>query len=253
MQYSSTNIIGDAGEHLVASRVINLFKFPCRLIGIDIGIDAEIEIIDDNYKSTGEFIRCQIKTTTSDTFYLYIDEEHMAYWNKMSMPVVVFLVHLENEKIYWHCIDEIGKYKKGKSGYVVNFDEADNLNAGNKDRFKEIVNIKLVRQIAKIYEEAFAIVDKDNKEFFDFEEPKYDVTTFEDFVYHSEQIQYSLSKAEKLIRRYKFLENVSDEYRDKLRAISQYLKRVDEEKKTILEDFGSDYFDHLKSENFNWD
>jgi hypothetical protein len=253
MQYSLTNIIGDAGEHLVAARVINFFKFPCRLIGIDIGIDAEIEIIDNNYKSTSEFIRCQIKTTTSDKFCLYIDEEHMTYWNKMSMPVVVFLVHLETDKIYWHCIDEIEKYKKGKTGYVVNFEETDVLIAANKVRFKEIASIKMVRQIRKFYEEAFTIVDRDNKDFFDFDEPKYDLTNFDHFVTNSVFIRHALGKAEKLINKHKFLENVRRDYSEKLGAVNKYLKRVDEEKKQILEDSGDDYFDHLKPENFNLD
>ena len=59
MKYSKTNIIGDAGEHLLVARIIKLFGYPCRLNSIDIGIDAEIELIDTNYKSTGKFINRQ--------------------------------------------------------------------------------------------------------------------------------------------------------------------------------------------------
>lgn len=87
MKYNVTNIIGDAGEHLVAARIIKFFGYPCRLTNIDIGIDAEIELIDSNYKSTGQFIKCQIKTTTSDKFHLYLDDRHIVYWNKLNVPV----------------------------------------------------------------------------------------------------------------------------------------------------------------------
>lgn len=137
MKYYLSNIIGDAGEHLFASRIIKLFHFPCRLINIDIGIDAEIEIIDDNFKSTGVFLKCQVKTTTSDKFYIYVEEGHLEYWNKINVPVIVFLVHLDTEKIYWHCIDDIEKYTKGKTDYVINFDKTDIL----KKRIKKDLKI----------------------------------------------------------------------------------------------------------------
>ena len=87
----------------------------------------EIEIIDDNFKSTGEFLKCQVKTTTSDKFYLYVEEKHIEYWNKINMPVIIFLVHLDTENIYWHCVDNIENYTKGKTDYVINFDKADIL------------------------------------------------------------------------------------------------------------------------------
>lgn len=253
MQYSLTNINGDAGEHLVAARIIKLFKFPCRLIGIDIGIDAEIEIIDNDYKSTGKFVRCQIKTTSSDRFYLYIKEEHIIYWNKMSMPVVVFLVHLETEKIYWHCVDEIEKYEKVESGYKVTFDEGAILVTENKERFKEIANVKLVREISSIYDELYAIVDRDNKEYLNLDEIIYDITTFETFVYNSEFIRYKLTKAQNLLYKHTFLEQVYTDYSNKLKEINQYLLRIDKEKQSILKDSGADYYDYLKSENFRWE
>ncbi len=100
MKYTYENIIGDAGEHLVAAKIIKLFGFPCRLISIDLGIDAEIEIINENAKSTGEFLKCQIKTTQTNNNFVYIQERHLIYWNSINIPVIVFLVHLRYQRYF---------------------------------------------------------------------------------------------------------------------------------------------------------
>jgi len=251
MKYEISNIIGDAGEHLVAAKIIKLFGYPCRLINIDIGIDAEIEIIDNNRKSTGQFIKCQIKTTTSNHDYIYIDGEHISYWNKINIPVVVFLVYIDNEKILWHCIENINNYEKLKSGYKINFDSKDILKKSNKKKFDEISISPLIEQITEIYDECLSLVIADNTDYLDNND--YDITTFEEFVYHSNKIKFDLKKAERLIRKFNVLDIVRIRYLKKLEIIKEYLYRIDEEKETILRDNGYDYFSHLDSKNFDWD
>ena len=251
MKYNLSNIIGDAGEHLFAARIIKLFSFPCRLINIDIGIDAEIEIIDDNFKSTGEFLKCQVKTTTSDKFYLYVEEKHIEYWNKINIPVIIFLVHLDTEKIYWHCVDNIEKYTKGKTDYVINFDKADILKKSNKEKFKDLAYFHLINQIKKIYDESYNIALEDTTQYLDTN--NYDLTTFEEFVYHANKIKYDLKKVKKLILKNKSLEKVRHDYYDKLEIIDDYLERIEEEKEQILIDYGYDFYDHVSSENWDWE
>jgi hypothetical protein len=250
MKYNLSNIIGDAGEHLFASRIIKLFGFPCRLINIDIGLDAEIEIIDDNYKSTGEFLKCQVKTTKSDKFYLYVEEKHIEYWNKINIPVIIFLVHIDTEKIYWHCVDSIDKYKKGKSEYVITFEKTDILKKSNKERFKDLAYYHIINEIKKIYEESYSIALDDTTQYLDTD--NYDITTFEEFVYHANKIQYDLKKVKRLMLKNKSLEKVAKEYSDQLDFIDEYLERIEEEKEGILIEFGSDYYDHLNNENWDW-
>ena len=250
MKYNVTNIIGDAGEHLVAARIIKFFGYPCRLTNIDIGIDAEIELIDSNYKSTGQFIKCQIKTTTSDKFHLYLDDRHIVYWNKLNVPVVIFLVHLQEENIYWHCVDNIQTYDKSDSGYKISFNANDILSKANKERFDEIALFQFKQQIRNIYEKAYTTVVYDNEQFL--ETNNYDVVTFEDFVLHSNRIKFDFKKVDNLFRKYASLNNLKTEYAQKLSTISTYLDRIEEEKEVILMDHGQGYFDHLGADRQLW-
>lgn len=250
MKYTPSNIIGDAGEHLLAAKVIKLFGFPCRLVNIDIGIDAEIEIIDRNYKSTGQFIRAQVKTTIKETFHLYLSEKHLNYWNTMQVPAVIFLVHLNSENIYWHCVDKTEKYLKSKSGLKIDFDAENILIAKNRAKFLEISQYQDQQILASIYQCAYEISCEDLELM---ESGVYDLTSFEEFVYNCNKILYDFNKADKLIRKQPGLEKIRNEFGSKIKDIKIYLARVEEEKHSILEDHGSDYFDHLKEDQWNWD
>lgn len=251
MKYSYTNIIGDAGEHLVAAKIIKLFGFPCRLMGIDIGIDAEIEIIDAEYKSTGQFLKCQIKTTLSKDFSICLQEKHILYWNSINIPIVVFLVHLTEEKIYWHCIKNIKEYEKSNSGVTVKFDTTNILKKSSKKTFIQLVHIKSFEEIRKIYEELYEIAHKDKVELLDTK--NYDYFTVEHFVRNLLKIEYDLSKVKKLQRRNKSLIKVDEEYLEKLDEINEYISEVQELRDNILENYGPDHYDYLKNANYDSD
>lgn len=246
MKYSNTNIIGDAGEHLLAARIIKLFGYPCRLNSIDIGIDAEIELIDRNFKSTGGFIKCQIKTTTdSSKMALYLEEKHLSYWNSMSIPVVIFLVHLHTEQIFWHCVDKIDTYEKSDSGYKIHFDSTQGLKSENKDRFDEIAIFPLIQRIKKIYETAYQTAVSDKAEFLDTR--NYDLTTFEFLAENYYNIKSNLNDAERLIFQNPVLSKIKIDFSEHLEVIRDYLKEVAEGIETIESDHGDDFFAHLKN------
>jgi len=250
MQYSKTNIIGDAGEHLLAAKIIKLFGFPCRLIGIDIGIDAEIEIIDKNYKSTGEFLKCQIKTTEKEDFHVYVKERHIRYWNSVNIPVIVFLVHLNTEQIYWHCIKDVEQYDKSGKSIRIGFDVGDILQESNKENFVDLVYFKSFEAIRKIYDEAYTIAHADTKNYL--KTGNYDYTTIEHFVGHLFKMEYEFQKVARLKRQNKVLDKIDIEYADKLKVIYKYIRKVTELKEQVEED-EPDCYEHLKSENFDWD
>ena len=251
MKYTLSNIIGDAGEHLVAAKIIKFFGFPCRLMAIDLGIDAEIEIINAENKSTGEFLKCQIKTTNSEEFSLYLQEKHVMYWNSINIPVIVFLVHLNKEKIYWHSIKNIEQYQRLTNGIKVDFNQNDILKKSSKKIFIDLVNFKSFEEIRRIYDEAYDVAYKDKVEFLD--TGNYDFITIELFVQNLVKIEYDFAKVKKMQRRNKNLEKVDDEYFDKLQTINQYISEVTELRDHILSEEGSDYYDYLKSENHDWD
>ena len=60
----------------------------------DIGIDGFIEYVEDE-NATGQLIAVQVKTGDSylnkskDTFRLYVDQDHIDYWNEFVVPVIL--------------------------------------------------------------------------------------------------------------------------------------------------------------------
>ncbi|EOG4047563.1 hypothetical protein ACLBYQ_004938, partial [Salmonella enterica] len=59
MTYPKTSAEGHAGEYLFAYWISRYFKWPCRLLDIDMGLDAQVEIYE-NELSTGMFIGVQV-------------------------------------------------------------------------------------------------------------------------------------------------------------------------------------------------
>lgn len=100
MKYTEKNQIGDAGEHYFSYKIIQMFKSPCRLQNIDIGIDAVIELINQNEESTGEFIFVQIKTSKNETIKHTIKLQHLLYWDLIKHPVILVGVSLYTENIF---------------------------------------------------------------------------------------------------------------------------------------------------------
>lgn len=232
--------------HLLVARVIKLFGYPCRLNSIDIGIDAEIELIDDNFKSTGKFIKCQIKTTKlSDKSSLFLAEKHIKYWNSISVPVVIFLVHLDTEEIFWHCVDNIESYEKSASGYKIEFDSTQILKEDNKEKFDEIAIFPLIQQIKKVYDDAYTKAMSDKSEYLD--ERNYDLTTVEFIVENFYEIKANLDKVEKLISDNPTLSKIKYKYSKELDVIWEYLREVNEIIEVIESDQGDDYFKFLKN------
>lgn len=58
-KYKSTGVTGRAGELYFAYWIVRYFNWPCRLLDIDVGIDAQVEIFEDEI-STGDFLRFKL-------------------------------------------------------------------------------------------------------------------------------------------------------------------------------------------------
>ena len=73
----------------------------------DNGIDAQVEIVENN-KPTGQLIAIQVKSGMS--YFSEMDEEkiiyrpkanHVEYWTKHSLPVIICLHNTDNDKVFW--------------------------------------------------------------------------------------------------------------------------------------------------------
>ena len=86
----------------------------------DHGIDAHIESVIDR-KATGRLIAVQIKSgksyfgNSTDSGYIFRgDAEHLEYWINHSLPVLLFLVDTENERVYWEYVVDSNVESTGK-------------------------------------------------------------------------------------------------------------------------------------------
>lgn len=141
MTYIENVASGNAGEFYFAYWISSNFNWPCRLLDIDMGVDAQIEIYDDLNHSTGMFIGAQIKTTAKtleESLPISIPLKNIVYWESISDPVVIVRVCLNNNStepsIYWKHLKKselngyLSKFKnKGTETVSIDFEEDENL------------------------------------------------------------------------------------------------------------------------------
>lgn len=117
MKYPLGTANGDAGEFFAAYKVAKELSWPCRLFDIDIGIDAQVEILTDAGESTGRFVALQVKTTSADEVNCrYVSPRQLQYWRSLEIPVFVVLVDLQKEQMFLHLVEATQEYKKTKKG-----------------------------------------------------------------------------------------------------------------------------------------
>lgn len=133
MKYTAQTAHGDAGEFFFAFKIASVLRWPCRLFDIDIGIDAQVEVLNNDGASTGRFVAFQVKATNLGAQeYWYVSRRQLSYWRELDLPVFVVLVDLLNEEMYLHQVHSNKKYRPAtEKGFVrINFDLV-------KDKFSE--------------------------------------------------------------------------------------------------------------------
>ncbi|WP_347368982.1 DUF4365 domain-containing protein [Vibrio vulnificus] len=107
MKYTEDKATGDAGEYLFAYTVANVLEWPCRLLDIDIGIDAQIEVLDDSRQSMGQFIAVQVKTTRDiNKKSISVEKKHIDYWSSLDTPVLLVLVNLGTNETFARPLED---------------------------------------------------------------------------------------------------------------------------------------------------
>lgn len=110
MFYGRSNKIGESGQTLADLHVKTRLGWIYRPQPFtDIGIDGEIEVIDESGRSAGVLAKVQVKSAASfptDTdIKVPIDRKHLQYWQSLQLPVILMAVNLETETVYWLPID----------------------------------------------------------------------------------------------------------------------------------------------------
>lgn len=117
MLYPDTAATGHAGEYFFAYQITSVLRWPCRLLDMDIGIDAQVEIVDQKTKqSTGKFVAFQVKSTSDDEAACrYVTKAQLKYWKELELPVFVALVNLSDEEMYLRQVDPNKQYPHAKN------------------------------------------------------------------------------------------------------------------------------------------
>ncbi len=112
---------------------------------VDCGIDAQIEIVNDNYAS-GKLIALQIKSGGSwfkekmkDGYVFRGDREHLDYWLSHSLPVVIVLCDTDKGTAYWQAISKYTVVYTGK-GWKVIVPFQQQINVGMNSDLRRLVN-----------------------------------------------------------------------------------------------------------------
>jgi hypothetical protein len=150
------NANGKAGENYFAYWIMRNLNWPCRLLDVDIGIDAQVEIMDKAMHSTGEFLAVQIKTSITPELKTSIKVKHLKYWESINDPVMlIFISFLENEpKIYWKLINKedteskLAEAKKEKQKTIdIKFSQNDLL---TKDSISQLLRLPYKNELTVI-------------------------------------------------------------------------------------------------------
>ena len=135
-RYRDSNSTGNAGEYFVGGVVSSELGWVYRNQPIaDIGIDGEIEIIDDEGDSTGEIIKVQVKSTSTEDLPAsrYVQHNDFEYWRLLSVPVIVCLVLVDEREGYWrHAGDGVDT----GSRYRYDFQHNHALTSNSKSEIK---------------------------------------------------------------------------------------------------------------------
>lgn len=107
-------IIGQRGLEVVNGRAYEM-GFVFNRLELEAGVDGLLEIRDaKSGQATGQFVAVQIKTTatgsyvteTSAGFSYMMREDDVAYWRDANVPVIVVLVHLGKQAVYWKSVED---------------------------------------------------------------------------------------------------------------------------------------------------
>lgn len=229
MIYSEKSAIGDAGEFFFAYQVAYVLKWPCRLFDIDIGIDAQVEVLDMNQRSTGRFVGFQVKARSipDEINARYVTERQLNYWKSSDVPVFIALVHLNSSKIYLHQVRKDFQYPPTTTTGLVRI-EFDLF----KDLFSAASRILIAeagtQEILAKLEKLLGPLNEESKRIKEAIQAKMpEVNFWKKRVHKAEFFEEDLTKAVAIVTANEIgndaLEAARSEFRQQQRALHQYL------------------------------
>lgn len=113
----------------------------------DHGIDAHVEIVDNRRDATGRLIALQIKSGKSyfdeeapDGYVFRGDRNHLTYWMRHSLPVIVVLHDPTAEVSHWQVVNQ-QTVETTEKGWKMTVPKSQVLDASARDRLSDIADI----------------------------------------------------------------------------------------------------------------
>jgi hypothetical protein len=108
-QYDDEDYLGDKGVRMVDLLISEDLRWIFRDVRkADLGIDAQIELVNPEKRGTGRIIAAQIKCgesffseSTDVGFVFRGNSKHLKYWIEHSLPVLVIICDPKSNKCYW--------------------------------------------------------------------------------------------------------------------------------------------------------
>ncbi|WP_025507121.1 DUF4365 domain-containing protein [Vibrio parahaemolyticus] len=179
MRFDTKSSNGKAGEHYFAYWICGNFGWPCRLLDIDIGIDAQLEIFDNKKHSMGEFIGVQIKASQNYKRKITVSICNLEYWKNITDPVIVVAISdiKGSPEIYWKLMTNdfidslVDKVNKREAKKVTKLDKnkleiSFTLSKNSKLSIDDMETFRLLPYHKKLlsYEEHFQKAEKEYNE-----------------------------------------------------------------------------------------
>lgn len=126
-KYNTQRATGDKGVSLIKYIIEHELNWIFRENHLenDFGIDGYIDIIGDENSVTGKSIAVQVKTgesffktQTQSGWTFYGDNKHLNYYTNLDIPLLIFIVNLEDKKVYWEEFD-IHKTSNTENGWTL--------------------------------------------------------------------------------------------------------------------------------------
>lgn len=121
----------------------------------DFGIDAEIEVADQN-RLTGKVIAAQIKSgnsyfisATEEGVIFRFDEKHKKYWLKHVLPVIVLLYHPHSKECIWEVINEFTVKKVSDKRYKIVIPKENQFGAPTKAKLLIMAYSRNIEDLAE--------------------------------------------------------------------------------------------------------
>lgn len=215
---------GDIGEYYFAYWVTKYFGWPCRLLDIDLGLDAQVEICNPKHNAIGKFIAVQIKSTQSNKKSVSLHLDNLKYWKAMEEPVIVARIINVTKvpEIYWKIVNTksidklIKKAEKNKEKKTtLNFSDNDCLTKEHKEEFRllpALKNIEILEAQSKKVKEKF---EEGVLPFYDVQEKEYNMNTIgcdDDFIENFDSLCFDMDT----VKNCEFFDEIIDNFYNRL-------------------------------------